>query len=453
MWGVTPDKWQTEVSDTYSKKPSRKSKSGGRRISIRSGHGVGKTTELAWIIIHHATTRFPQKTVCTAATGDQLFDALAAEVKAWILKLPPDIANLFEVKNESIDLKSAPNESFISFRVSRPDKPEALAGVHSENVLLVCDEASGIPDVIFESASGSMSGHNATTILAGNPVRSTGLFADTHETLTDMWDTWTVSCLDCPRVSSDFVEEMKRRYGEQANQYRVRVLGLPPLADEDTVVPKELMETALLRDVIASNVRPIWGLDVARKGNDASALAKRKGNVLTEPVKDWYGKDTMGTVATVKMEWDSTALGERPEDICVDAIGLGAGVADRLRELGLPVRSVNVSEVPAMRDRYHNLRAELWFKMREWFALRNCSLAGDLKTGKQLIGVRYGTQKQSGKLIIEQKDDTRSREKSSPDRADAVMLTFASEAITMLGGPHASKSWSQPLRREIRSIV
>lgn len=445
MWEVTPDKWQTRVSDAYSKIKKR-------RISIRSGHGVGKTTALAWCIVHHAATRFPQKTICTAATGDQLFDALAAEVKAWILKLPPDIANLFDVKNESIDLKSAPNESFISFRVSRPDKPEALAGVHSENVLLICDEASGIPEVIFEAAQGSMSGHNATTILAGNPVRSSGLFFDSHHDLKDLWETLHVSCVNSPRVAKDFIEQVKRTYGERSNQFRVRVLGEFPLADDDTVVPRELMEAALFREVSASMVKPIWGLDVARKGSDASALAKRKGNVLLSPVKEWYNKDTMGTVATVKLEWDGTPAADRPEDICVDAIGLGAGVADRLRELGLPVRSVNVSEVPAMRDRYHNLRAELWFKLREWFALRNCHMAGDLETGKEIISVRYTTQKQSGKLIIEPKDDTRTREKRSPDKADAVMLTFASEAITALGGQSAVP-WSQPIKRNIRSLV
>lgn len=442
------------MSDAYSKQRKR-------RISIRSGHGVGKTTELAWIIIHHILTRFPQKTVCTATTGDQLFDALAAEVKAWIQKLPQALQDLLEVKNESIELKAAPNESFISFRVSRADKPEALAGVHSEYVLLVGDEASGIADIIFEAAAGSMSGHNAITILAGNPVRSSGLFHDTHHDLKDIWDTFHISCEDCPRVSKDFIEDMRRRYGERSNAYRVRVLGEFPVADDDTVIPAELISMAYGREVQPQMVRPIWGLDVARFGSDSSALAKRKGNVLTESVKEYIGKDTMELCGIVKVEWDTTPPIDRPEDICVDAIGIGAGVADRLRELGLPARAINVSESPAMRERFLNLRAELYFKAREWFAQRMCHLPRDAggdndkkrTLGKQLAAVKYKFAP-NGKVKIEAKDDMKKRGEPSPDLADAFILTFASEAVTaMTGVGFGAKSWNQPLKRNIRSLV
>ena len=184
---------------------------GERRISARSGHGVGKTTVLAWIIIWWVLTRFPQKTVCTAPTSDQLFDALAAEVKSWILHLPPAVQELLEVQSEKIFLRAAPDESFISFRTSRQEKPEALAGVHSANVLLIGDEASGIPNPVFEAAAGSMSGHTAVTILAGNPVRGSGLFYDTFHKLSDLWYRVHISCVGHPRISPDFVEDMRRR--------------------------------------------------------------------------------------------------------------------------------------------------------------------------------------------------------------------------------------------------
>jgi phage terminase large subunit len=423
---------------------------GERRISIRSGHGVGKTTVLAWIIIHHILTKFPQKTVCTAATGDQLFDALAAEVKAWIQKLLPELQNLLEIKSESVELKASPNESFVSFRVSRADKPEALAGVHSDHVLLVGDEASGIPDPIFEAAAGSMSGHSATTILAGNPVRSSGLFYDTHHILSDLWRTFLVSCLDCVRVSADFVEDMRRRYGERSNAFRVRVLGEFPLADDDTVIPAELAEAAMQRDVAPTIVKSIWGLDVGRFGDDPSALYKRKGNVRMDG-RIWHGLDTMQTVAVLKGEWDATAPHERPEEILVDSIGLGAGVVDRARELGLPVRGINVSESPALRDRYLNLRAELWFKGREWLARRDCSITGDAKLKEELVTPRYKILP-NGKIQVESKADMKKRGKASPNRADAFLLTFASEAVTA-AGTSGAKSWSQPIKRGIKSIV
>lgn len=442
--GGSPDEKQCELMNAVA--------AGKRRISVRSGHGVGKTTVLAWLVVWHITTRFPQKTVCTAPTSTQLFDALAAEVKAWIKKLPPDLQKLFEIKTEEIVLRAAPDESFISFRTSRPEVPEAMAGIHSVHVLIIGDEASGIPEQVYEAGAGSMSGHNAVTILAGNPVRSSGLFYDTFHKLRDLWHTIQVSCVGHPRISPDYVMDMARRYGEESNAYRVRVLGEFPLADSDTVIPFELMESSLARDVKPILVKPVWGLDVARFGNDDTALAKREGNVLMEPVKSWNGLDLMATTGRIKNEWDVTPPSRRPEEICVDAIGLGSGVADRLRELGLPARAVNVSESPAMGERYRNLRAELWWLGREWFAARDCNLGGDNALGGELIGVKYKFTS-NGKIQLESKEEMKKRGMKSPNLADAFMLTFAAPALSALHGSTNSRSWKEPLRRAIRGIV
>jgi hypothetical protein len=128
-----------------------------KSLSIRSGHGTGKTTTLAIITVHHALTKFLQAVVATAPTSSQLFDALAAQTKSWFKKLPAPLQEMFEIKSESITHKLAPEDSFVSFRTSRPEMPEALAGVHSDHVLLIGDEASGIPEAVYVAASGSMS--------------------------------------------------------------------------------------------------------------------------------------------------------------------------------------------------------------------------------------------------------------------------------------------------------
>lgn len=444
VFAVEPDEWQVTLLEAIAR--------GERRISVRSGHGVGKTTTLAWAITWWICTRFPQKTVCTAPTSAQLFDALAAETKAWIGKLPDNLKVLFNVKGDRIELLAAPEESFASFRTSRAETPEALAGVHSENVLLVCDEASGIPEQVYEAAAGSMSGHSAVTILAGNPVRSSGLFYDTHHKLRDLWFTLRVNCEESKRVSKDFVADMRRRYGERSNAYRVRVLGEFPLADDDTVIPFELMEAALKREVKPTLVQPIWGVDCARFGADRSALAKRRGNVLTEPIKTWNGLDTMQLVGRVKGEWDITAPSDRPSEINVDVIGLGAGVCDRLRELGLPARGINVSESPALGERFRNLRAELWFKVRDWLAARLANICGDEALGAELVAVKYKFTS-NGKIQIESKDEMKKRGMASPDVADAFVLTFASEAISAAGGGGYQTTWNQPLKRNIKGIT
>jgi hypothetical protein len=443
--GATPDPWQERVLRAYGRRE--------RRISIRSCHGPGKTAVAAWICVHQLLCRFPQKTVCTAPTSPQLFDALYAEIKRWMRVLPHELLTLFEIKSDRIELKAAKEQSFLSARTSRADTPEALQGVHSEWVLLIGDEASGIPNPIFEAAAGSMSGHNATTLLLSNPVRTSGFFFDTHHKLKDMWFTVHVSHEDSERVSDDFVKDMARRYGEESNAFRVRCLGEFPRADLDTIIPFELVEAAQVRAVLPAPTAPTtWGLDVARFGEDQSALCKRKGNVILEPVRCWRHLDTMQTAGIVKAEWDDTRPSDRPLEILVDVIGIGAGVVDRLRELKLPVRGINVSETPALSHRYVNLRAELWFKAKEWFVARDCAMPRDEELETELVAVKYKIRDSSGKLQVESKAEMKKRGYPSPDRADAFVLTFGGLAATMLHG--GSNRWGKARKKRlIKGIV
>lgn len=426
--------------------------SGERGIAKRSGHGVGKSAALAWMATHHILTRFPQKTVITSASAPQLWDSLAAECKSTIKGLPEDLANLLEVQSEGIYLRAAPDDSFISFRVSKPETPETMAGVHSDNVLLIADEASGIPEVVFEAASGSMSGHNAITVLAGNPVRTSGFFFNAFHKDRSNWWIQHVSCVGHPNVTPKFIEQMKERYGEDSNAYRVRVLGEFPTGDDDTVIPFEHAEAALKREVTAHLVKPIWGLDVARFGNDSSALCRRRGNVLERPTEIRKGYDTMQVVGWVKSEWDMTLPSDRPSEILADSIGIGSGVVDRLSELGLPARGINVSETAAMTESYVNLRAELWFKGAEWLGRKDCNLAGDEALVAELVQPRF-KYASNGKRQVESKDDMKKRGVKSPNRADAFLLTLAGESVTAAGTSSTRASWNQPLKRAIAGIV
>lgn len=443
--GVDPDPWQKEFLEAVAR--------GHRRISIRSGHGVGKSTTASWAMLWYLLTRYPVKVVVTAPTSAQLYDALFAEVKRWVKELPPSISELLEVKSERIELKASPTEAFISARTSRAEQPEALQGIHSDNVMLIADEASGVPEQVFEAAAGSMSGHEAVTLLLGNPVRSSGFFYDTHTRLANEWWTKKVSCVDSPRVSDAYVAEMKSRYGEESNAYRIRVLGEFPLADDNTVIGMELIESAVYRDVGMSPTAPvIWGVDVARFGSDSSALCKRKGNVILEPIRRWRNLDLMQLTGAIKAEFDALEVKERPVEILVDSIGLGAGVVDRLRELNLPARGINVSESPALGNTYRNLRAELWYKAKAWLEKRDCKLPKDEALVNELAMVRY-TFTSNGKIQIESKDDIRKRGLSSPDLADSFVLTFASDAAVALHGNSFNSPWNKPIRRNIPRIV
>ena len=439
--GAEPDAWQLEVMAAVAARD--------RGISIRSGHGVGKTSCLSWLALWFISTHYHAKVVVTAPTSAQLHDALLPETKAWLKQAPEDFRDLFNVKSDRIELAADPERNFISAKTSRAEQPDALQGVHAEHVLLICDEASGVPEQVYESAGGSMSAHHATMVLAGNPIRSSGYFYDTFNKLSDRWTTFHISCEKTDRVSEEYIEECRMRYGEDSNTYRVRVLGEFPKGDDDTVIPNELVVEAISRDIEPSSFgTSVWGVDVARFGADASALCKRKGNAVTEPIRLWRNLDTMQLTGAIKAEYDSSS--EKPVEIFVDAIGLGAGVADRLRELGLPAYAINVSESPAMGNHYLNLRAELWYKAKGWLEGRDVRLPSDSRLKSELTTVRYNFTS-GGRVKIESKADLKRRGVASPDAADAFVLTFASDAGTAMGrlsGRHMGS-----IKRNLAGIV
>lgn len=430
-----PLPWQKELMISVA--------AGERRISVRAGHGVGKSTCCSWLLIWHLMTRFPQKAVVTAPTAGQLFDALFSELKHWINRLPDTLRELLDVFTDRVAFKGAPESSFVSARTSSAERPEALAGVHSEAVLLICDEASAIPEQVFESAAGSMSGHTATTILIGNPTRNTGLFFRTHHQLSSEWKTMHVSCVDNPLVNRDFVQQIASTYGEASNAFRVRVLGEFALRDDDSLIPAELVDAAMTRDIVIDPKEPvIYGCDIARFGDDRTVLMKRQGNVVLG-YKAWSGEDLMGTVGRIVNE----AKMDNPVQIAVDTIGMGGGVADRLRELGLPCVDVNVSESVAMNQSAARLRDELWLSIKTWLETRAVRLPKDDDLRAELIGPSYSFTS-NGKVKVEGKAEMKRRGMRSPDLADALGLSFAGEQA-YVGGRAARWVAGKPLKRGI----
>jgi hypothetical protein len=196
----------------------------------------------------------------------------------------------------------------------------------------------------------------------------------------------------------------------------------------NAVIPSALVRAAVARDVKAFG-RPIWGVDVARSGEDRCALAKRQGPRLLEPVTAWREADTMRTAGLIKRAYDETEPAMRPAAICIDVIGIGAGVVDRLSEQGLPVVGVNVGESAAVKERFNRQRDELWWAAREWFEGRACSMPEDESLIGELTAVIYGFTS-ANKLKVEDKQAMKKRLGLSPDLADAFVLTFAADAPT-----------------------
>jgi phage terminase large subunit len=399
-----------------------------RRVSIRSGHGTGKSTFMAWCVLWFLSCYFPAKVPATAPTSHQLEDVLWAEIAKWHRMMAvkfPALAAQFEWSAGAFRMKSAPNESFSVARTSRPEKPEALQGFHSDNILFLIDEASGVADNVFEVAEGALSTDGAFVVMAANPTRQSGYFFDSHHKMRSAWAALHWSGLDSPRVSRQYIDNMRQKYGEHSPVYRVRVLG-EFIGAVDGVISLELCEAAMVRDVDVNAAAPVvWGVDVARFGDDSSALAKRKGNHQLEPIREWWGKDTMQTTGIVKAEWDKAKI--KPDAINIDVIGIGSGVVDRLKELGLPAVGVNVAEAESANANpdisFNRLRDELWWRGREWLEARDCKLCDDEETVGELTTPTY-TILSNGRIQIERKDDLKKRGVKSPNRADAWLLTF-----------------------------
>ena len=442
--GLAPDPWQRTANRALAH--------GHKRLSIRSGHGVGKSTFAAAAMCWFMNTRAPCKIGVTAPSAPQLFDALGAECKVIWSRLPPAWRDLWDVQSDRIELKAARDECFVTFRTARADKPEALQGLHSKHLMLLVDEASGVDESVFEAAGGSMSTAGAITILTGNPTRSTGFFWRTHHLERDRWFCMQVNCRDSPRVAPEFITEIANRYGENSNAFRIRVQGEFPLAEDDVLIPADLVESAMQRTIEPDYSQPeVWGLDVSRFGADQSVLIKRRGRFLSEPPRRWQGIDTMALAGVIKAEFDSLLPAARPALIAVDVIGIGSGVVDRLMEQNLPVLGVNVGEQPSVTGRFRRMRDELWFRAREWLEARNVSLPYDDKLRADLCAPRV-TYLSDGTMQVESKAQLRARGFASPDSADALCLTFCPSGMAIALGLGNFLNSRSPLRRPIAGM-
>ena len=413
------EKWQDEALKAI--------RDGKLRISIRSGHGVGKGALFAWLVLWGIAVHTEVRIPVTANSQDQLRDNNWPEIMKWHEKLPEGLRDQIVVEKERVYKKVAPGRAFATARTASKSTPEALQGIHAEKVIFLLDEASGIPDIVFEVAQGSLSTPGAIVVLASNPTKRSGFFYDTHTKLSHLYHCIRVNCEDVPRARHH-IELVVATYGKTSNKYRVRVLGEFPEKDDDVVIPMDLVRSAILRQVWGFDVFPVWGVDVARFGDDATALAKRRGNHLLERIPEWRNMDGIQVTARIVDEFWKTPEVDRPKRICVDVIGYGASVVDQLKLSKLPnvtVVPVNVAESAANAEHCHRKRDELWWEGRKWFEARDCFIPDDPVLIEELTTPTYDFTA-AQKVLVESKDEMKKRTGvKSPNKADAFLLTFA----------------------------
>lgn len=427
--------------------------------ATKAGHGVGKSAIIAIIMLWLMSTRPHFAGVVTANTKEQLIRKTWRELAVWHRRCIT--GHWFKYNATSFHHVKHTNTWRIDATPWSEHNSEAFAGLHNggRGQAMIFDEASNIADVIWEVAEGAMSDPDAFWLVFGNPTRRTGRFAECWGRFSRRWKKFTINALHAAAANKRRIREMIEDWGLDSDYVRVRVLGEFPAQDVSTLIPADWLDRAMSRKVTGhEDYRPIWGLDVSRFGDDRTCLTKRQQRHLMEPARVWRGLNLMQTARRILEEWQNTDDDMKPAAICVDAIGVGAGVVDRLNEyvgedlLGdTVIVGVNVSESASVTDIYARYRDELWWKARKWFEGLNTSMLMDTRANSlvdlddddealaDLLDNRGAREAPitdemrdilfsylpNGKIKLEGKKDTKERLGKSPDIADSFVLTFA----------------------------
>jgi len=408
------------------------------QLATASGHDIGKSALVSMIIWWGMCTMEDTRIVVTANTDTQLKTKTWPEVAKWYRLLI--CRHWFRMTATSISSMDPDHE-----RTWRADaipwneqRTESFAGLHNEGkrILVIFDEASAIHDAIWEVTEGALTDSNTEMfwLCFGNPTRNTGRFRDCFTRLKHRWVTHQIDSLTVEDINHTRFEQMVEDYGEDSDFVRVRVRGLFPRAGTNQFIPSDSVESAMDPDTeytCQGGDAYVLGVDVARFGDDESVVFARQGrDARNTGMWTYRGLDTMQLAAQV-----ARLAGEAPsypDAIFVDEGGVGGGVVDRLRQLGYSVIGVNFGARADMRghsdfgnegEQYSNKRAEIWGSMRQWLK-QGAMLPDDAELMAQLIGPEYGLNLR-GEIQLERKADMKKRGIASPDRADALALTFA----------------------------
>lgn len=416
-----PDEWQNkvlcEIRD-YCLALKRGENPGPLQIAVASGHGVGKSVLVALIIDWFLSCRANPQVVVTANTETQLTTKTWRTVARWLSNLIN--ADWFNWTATKLALKEQPESSYASAVPWSENNPDAFAGTHDKNVLVIFDEASKIHDIIWEKVDGAMSTRGAMWLCFGNPTRSTGRFYDCFHKYKKFWRTFQIDARTSKFADPKYIERYLEQFGEDSDRTRYQIYGQFPRASSRQLIPTEAVQKAMEHemDPEAWQYLPrVLGCDIARFGDCNTVLIERQGRKVYPP-EVLPKMDLMATADAIA----SKIRTGHYMTVFVDGSGLGAGVVDRLRQLGFQVVDVNGGNA-SLNPRYLNKRAEMWSEMAE-FIIGLCELPKDQRLKDELTCVEYG-HTDKGRLRLDRKEDILDTHGFSPDRADALALTFA----------------------------
>lgn len=428
-WGVGelegqtgPDTWQRDILEQYGEELRRTERDGGSiKIAVASGHGIGKSALIAWLILFFMSTRQDCRIVVTANTGTQLDTKTWPELALWWKRSINK--DWFVYSAKKFYFREDPETWFANPITWSADRSEAFAGTHSKYMLYLFDEGSTIADIIWEVSEGAMTMPGNGWIVFGNPTLNTGQFRECFRKYKHRWITRQIDSRTAKMADNVSINELIEDHGEDSDRVRIRVLGQFPRASSHQFISSQIVEDSVantLPQQAYEHAPRILGVDVARFGDDSTVFARRQGSKL-HPLEKQAGWDTMQTarrVVAIIEEW-------RPHIVCVDGIGVGSGVVDYLKHLQYNVVDVIASQKALDSKTYLNLRCEMWGDMKKW--LETADIPDDRQLQEELTSPEY-TFNANLQLCLEKKEDMKKRGLSSPDAADAVAMTFANPA-------------------------
>lgn len=414
-----PDKWQREILEDIKRfviKVGKKTADlGPLREAVASGHGVGKTALVAWIIKWFIATRVNPQLVVTANTMEQLNSKTWRELAKWN-KMALD-GHMFTWTATRFYENNNPETCFAAAIPWSENNSEAFAGTHDKDVCVIFDEASKIAPIISEVTEGAMSTYGAMWFKFGNPTRASGDFFDCFHKNRAYWTTRHVDSREAIMANKEHVRQCIEMYGENDDRTKYRVYGQFPSIGERQLINAAKIDEALKYEAEGFEYMPLLlGIDVARFGDCETILQFRQGRKVYEPIIC----PTMDLMKTASFAAEMISR-RKPMVVTVDEIGIGAGVLDRLRQLGFSVMGGNSGHM-SDNPRYLNKRAEAYFALKE-FVEAGCELPKDKLLIEDLRMLSYDfTDK--GRLRIDRKQDFIDEFGRSPDRGDALALTF-----------------------------
>jgi hypothetical protein len=410
-------------------------------MSIQSGHDSGKSHFAGWIGMHTLFCFPHSKTRVTAPAGPQIESVLWPEFhKLW--RGSEMLKTNIEHRATKIYMKEGGgSEWFIEPRTiqknsSPEEQAEVLGGLHERYVTIIVDEASGVPDAVFKPLEGGLGGVCNLILMIFNPTRSHGFAIESQSKFRKYWACHHWDCEELAKTRPVFAPNMEadharlaEKYGKESNFYRIRVKGLPPLAAPDVLIPWDWAYDAMHREGEIDPLEPLTiGVDVGGQGDDKTVIIPGRGHVIiphspSMPFYEVQGMDT--TQIAWKVEGclrDLLSDEEGQYAIAIDIIGLGAGVHSHLSRVAnlRNLYDVNVAEVPSEQERYHRLRDELWWNLREAFEKRQICLPMDDELLGELTDIHW--REENGKIRVESKKELRKRGVASPNKADALCL-------------------------------